>query len=98
MLAVYGGISVGALTSFLGYANQYAKPFNEISGVVTELQNALVHGLLVSVDSLSQLDTLGRLNRGGKVMVRFNPGIGPGITPRWSPQARKPSSASRRTK
>lgn len=41
MLAVYGGISVGALTSFLGYANQYAKPFNEISGVVTELQNAL---------------------------------------------------------
>ncbi|AMD89523.1 diaminopimelate decarboxylase [Desulfovibrio fairfieldensis] len=44
----------------------------------TELQNALVHGLLVSVDSLSQLDTLGRLNRGGKVMVRFNPGIGAG--------------------
>ena len=41
MLAVYGGISVGALTSFLGYANQYAKPFNEISGVVTELQNAI---------------------------------------------------------
>ena len=44
----------------------------------TELQNALVHGLLVSVDSLSQLDTLGRLTRGGKVMVRFNPGIGAG--------------------
>lgn len=44
----------------------------------TELQNALVHGLLVSVDSLSQLDALGRLNRGGKVMVRFNPGIGAG--------------------
>ena len=41
VLAVYGGITVGALTSFLGYANQYAKPFNEISGVVTELQNAL---------------------------------------------------------
>lgn len=43
-----------------------------------ELQNALVHGLLISVDSLSQLDALGRLNRGGKVMVRFNPGIGAG--------------------
>ena len=34
-------MSVGALTAFLGYANQYTKPFNEISGVVTELQNAL---------------------------------------------------------
>ncbi|WP_027719581.1 diaminopimelate decarboxylase [uncultured Desulfovibrio sp.] len=43
-----------------------------------ELQNALVHDLLVSVDSLSQLDTLGRLNHGGRVMVRFNPGIGAG--------------------
>jgi ATP-binding cassette subfamily B multidrug efflux pump len=36
-----GGISVGQLTSFLSYANQYTKPFNEISGVITELQNAL---------------------------------------------------------
>ena len=36
-----GGFTVGALTSFLSYANQYTKPFNEISGVVTELQNAL---------------------------------------------------------
>lgn len=44
----------------------------------TELQNALARGLLVSVDSLSQLDALGRLNHGGKVMVRFNPGIGAG--------------------
>ena len=41
LLAISGGISVGALTSFLNYANQYTKPFNEISGVVTELQNAL---------------------------------------------------------
>ena len=40
--AVRGLISVGQLTSFLSYANQYTKPFNEISGVVTELQNALV--------------------------------------------------------
>ena len=41
LAAVAGGISVGNLTSFLNYANQYTKPFNEISGVVTELQNAL---------------------------------------------------------
>ena len=41
MFAVNGGITVGNLTSFLGYANQYTKPFNEISGVVTELQNAI---------------------------------------------------------
>lgn len=39
--AVGGGISVGDLSVFLSYASQYAKPFNEISGVVTELQNAL---------------------------------------------------------
>lgn len=39
--AVGGGISVGDLSVFLSYARQYAKPFNEISGVVTELQNAL---------------------------------------------------------
>lgn len=39
--AIHGGISIGQLTSFLSYANQYTKPFNEISGVVTELQNAL---------------------------------------------------------
>ena len=41
LVAVGGGITVGNLTSFLSYANQYTKPFNEISGVVTELQNAL---------------------------------------------------------
>ncbi len=40
-LAIRGYISVGQLTSFLSYANQYTKPFNEISGVVTELQTAL---------------------------------------------------------
>lgn len=39
--AVHGLLSVGKLSSFLSYANQYTKPFNEISGVVTELQNAL---------------------------------------------------------
>lgn len=41
IFAIQGKISVGQLSSFLSYANQYTKPFNEISGVVTELQNAL---------------------------------------------------------
>ena len=41
LIAISGGISVGSLTVFLNYANQYTKPFNEISGVITELQNAL---------------------------------------------------------
>ena len=41
LVAISGGISVGNLSCFLNYANQYTKPFNEISGVVTELQNAL---------------------------------------------------------
>ena len=40
-IAGAGGFTVGNLTSFLNYANQYTKPFNEISGVITELQNAL---------------------------------------------------------
>lgn len=41
LTAISGGLSIGGLTSFLSYANQYTKPFNEISGVMTELQNAL---------------------------------------------------------
>lgn len=41
LFCLSGGISVGSLTILLNYANQYTKPFNEISGVVTELQNAL---------------------------------------------------------
>ncbi len=41
MSALAGGITVGQLSCFLSYANQYTKPFNEISGVITELQNAL---------------------------------------------------------
>lgn len=41
LAALHGNLSVGGLSSFLSYANQYTKPFNEISGVVTELQNAL---------------------------------------------------------
>ena len=42
LVAIKGGISVGRLSCFLSYANQYTKPFNEISSVVTELQNAFV--------------------------------------------------------
>ncbi|MCI5868363.1 MAG: ABC transporter ATP-binding protein/permease [Dorea sp.] len=41
LMAVKGYITVGQLTSFLNYANQYTKPFNEISGVITELQNSI---------------------------------------------------------
>lgn len=41
ILAIRGGITVGGLSCFLSYANQYTKPFNEISGVITELQNAI---------------------------------------------------------
>jgi ATP-binding cassette subfamily B protein len=42
--AIHGMLSVGKLSSFLSYANQYTKPFNEISGVITELQNAIACG------------------------------------------------------
>ena len=41
LAAIGGGLTVGGLSCFLSYAGQYAKPFNEISGVITELQNAL---------------------------------------------------------
>ena len=41
LAAVHGNLTIGGLSSFLSYANQYTKPFNEISGVITELQNAL---------------------------------------------------------
>ena len=41
LISITGGITVGSLSAFLNYANQYTKPFNEISGVITELQNAL---------------------------------------------------------
>ncbi len=41
IMAIAGGLSVGNLSALLSYANQYTKPFNEISGVVTELQNAI---------------------------------------------------------
>lgn len=53
---IQGGFSVGGLTSFLGYASSYTKPFNEISGVVTELQNAIACGKRVFelIDEVSE--------------------------------------------
>lgn len=55
--AINGLLTVGQLTSFLNYANQYTKPFNEISGVVTELQNALASAARVFelIDEESQI-------------------------------------------
>ena len=56
LAALSGGMTVGALTCFLSYANQYTKPFNEISGVVTELQNAIACAarLLEMIDAPAQ--------------------------------------------
>ena len=56
LAALSGGMTVGALTCFLSYANQYTKPFNEISGVVTELQNAIAcaERLLELIDAPAQ--------------------------------------------
>lgn len=61
VLCVQGGLSIGALTSFLAYCTQYTKPFNEISGVVAEFQNALsgaarVFQLLDAHDEPAQTD------------------------------------------
>lgn len=57
LYAVNGGITVGQLSVFLSYASQYAKPFNEISGVITELQNALTCAARV-FDLLDELDEI----------------------------------------
>ena len=46
LVAIGGGITVGELSVLLNYANQYTKPFNDISGVMTELQNALALSLI----------------------------------------------------
>ena len=61
LYAVAGGITVGQLSIFLSYASQYAKPFNEISGVVTELQNALacaarIYELLDEEDQIAEAE------------------------------------------
>ena len=72
--AVRGGITIGQLSVFLSYANQYTKPFNEISGVVTELQNALacaarVFELLDAEDQISEADHAAQLVPDGHVQL-----------------------------
>ena len=73
--AVAGGITIGQLSIFLNYANQYTKPFNEISGVVTELQNALacaarVFELLDADDQVSEAEHAKVLQPDGHVELK----------------------------
>ena len=72
--AVRGGITIGQLSVFLSYANQYTKPFNEISGVVTELQNALacaarVFELLDADDQVPEAENAPVLQPDGHVQL-----------------------------
>ncbi len=72
--AAAGGITIGQLSVFLSYANQYAKPFNEISGVVTELQNALacaarVFALLDAEDQIPEAPGAVTLSPDGHVKL-----------------------------
>ena len=72
--AVRGGITIGQLSVFLSYANQYTKPFNEISGVVTELQNALacaarVFELLDADDQVPEVEYAPVLQPDGHVQL-----------------------------
>ena len=73
--AVAGGITIGQLSIFLNYANQYTKPFNEISGVVTELQNALacaarVFELLDADDQVPEAEHARVLQPDGQVELK----------------------------
>ena len=75
LYAVRGGITIGQLSVFLSYANQYTKPFNEISGVVTELQNALacaarVFELLDAEDQVSEAENAAALQPDGHVQLQ----------------------------
>ena len=75
LYAVRGGITIGQLSVFLSYANQYTKPFNEISGVVTELQNALacaarVFELLDAEDQLPEAENAVTLQPDGHVQLQ----------------------------
>ena len=75
LYAVRGGITIGQLSVFLSYANQYTKPFNEISGVVTELQNALacaarVFELLDAEDQLPEAENAATLQPDGHVQLQ----------------------------
>ena len=74
LYAVRGGITIGQLSVFLNYANQYTKPFNEISGVVTELQNALacaarVFELLDADDQVPEVENASVLQPDGHVQL-----------------------------
>ena len=75
LYAVRGGITIGQLSVFLSYANQYTKPFNEISGVVTELQNALacaarVFELLDAEDQVPDAENAAALQPDGHVQLQ----------------------------
>ena len=75
LYAVRGGITIGQLSVFLSYANQYTKPFNEISGVVTELQNALacaarVFELLDAEDQVPEAENAAALQPDGHVQLQ----------------------------
>ena len=75
LYAVRGGITIGQLSVFLSYANQYTKPFNEISGVVTELQNALacaarVFELLDAEDQGPEAENAAALQPDGHVQLQ----------------------------
>ena len=75
LYAVRGGITIGQLSVFLSYANQYTKPFNEISGVVTELQNALacaarVFELLDAEDQVLEAENAAALQPDGHVQLQ----------------------------
>ena len=74
LYTVRGGITIGQLSVFLSYANQYTKPFNEISGVVTELQNALacaarVFELLDADDQVPEAENAKVLQPDGHVQL-----------------------------
>ena len=75
LYAVRGGITIGQLSVFFSYANQYTKPFNEISGVVTELQNALacaarVFELLDAEDQVPEAENAAALQPDGHVQLQ----------------------------
>ena len=105
--AVAGGITIGQLSIFLNYANQYTKPFNEISGVVTELQNALacaarVFELLDAEDQTPEAENAAKLVPDGHVQIedvsfRYLPTARSSRACLWtsSPASASPSSAHR---
>ena len=84
--AINGMISVGQLSCFLSYANQYTKPFNEISGVITELQNALACAAKVfelldeeaeneAVDAITQMEACEASVELSHVYFSYNPNV-----------------------